>query len=54
MKKIIQLSLLLLFISCAETKEETHLAELSCGQCQFGLESKLGCDLAVRIDDKSY
>ena len=28
-------------------------AEASCGKCQLGLKSK-GCDLAVRINGKSY
>lgn len=28
-------------------------AEAACGQCQLGLEGE-GCDLAVRIDGKSY
>jgi hypothetical protein len=27
--------------------------ETACGECQFKLAGK-GCDLAVRIDDKSY
>lgn len=27
--------------------------EASCGECQFGMEGD-GCDLAVRIDGKSY
>ena len=27
--------------------------ELSCGQCQLGLEGE-GCDLAVRIDGQAY
>ena len=31
----------------------TIIAEASCGECQFQLEGK-GCDLAVRIDGKSY
>lgn len=30
------------------------VAEVSCGQCQFGLTSQKGCDLAVRIDNKAY
>lgn len=35
------------------SKEVTQLAEISCGQCQLGLEGQ-GCDLAVRIDNKAY
>ncbi|MFM2358842.1 MAG: hypothetical protein RLY16_835 [Bacteroidota bacterium] len=30
------------------------VVEAACGQCQFGLTSKKGCDLAVRIDGKAY
>jgi predicted acyltransferase (DUF342 family) len=30
-----------------------EIAEVSCGQCQFGMEAK-GCDLAIRIKGKSY
>ena len=53
MKKIIVLSLLIL-ASCSNSKEVKQLAEISCGQCQFALDSQNGCDLAVRIDDKAY
>lgn len=31
-----------------------QVVEASCGQCKFGMTSKKGCDLAVRIDGKSY
>ena len=31
-----------------------QVVEAACGQCQFGMTEKLGCDLAVRIDGKSY
>ena len=40
----------------AQDKKETskvQTVEASCGQCQFGMEGK-SCDLAVRIDGKSY
>lgn len=30
-----------------------YIAEASCGQCQFKMAGK-GCDLAVRINGKSY
>ena len=36
-----------------KTKEKTQIVEASCGQCQFGMKGH-GCDLAVRIDGKSY
>ena len=31
----------------------TQVVEASCGECQFNMEGR-GCDLAVRIDGKSY
>jgi hypothetical protein len=33
---------------------KTQVVEASCGQCKFGMTSKKGCDLAVRIDGESY
>lgn len=53
MKKIICICILFLAFSCTE-KSEKQIVELSCGQCQFGLTSQEGCDLAVRIDDTAY
>ena len=41
-------------ISCSPKKENTQIAEVSCGQCQFDLKSQEGCNLAVRIDGESY
>lgn len=58
MKKVI--STLFLFAAIAmnaqDKKDEakTQTVEASCGQCQFGMTSKKGCDLAVRIDGKPY
>ena len=37
-----------------KTQPKTQMVEVSCGQCQFGMKDKKGCDLAVRIDGKSY
>ena len=31
-----------------------QVVEAACGQCQFGMTDKLGCDLAVRIDGETY
>ena len=31
-----------------------RVVEAACGQCQLGITGKAGCDLAVRIDGKSY
>ena len=33
--------------------QKIQFVEVSCGQCKFGMKSG-GCDLAVRIDGKSY
>lgn len=44
------------FLSNAQDKKEplkTQIVEVSCGECQFGMKGK-GCDLAIRIDGKSY
>ncbi|ESU29455.1 hypothetical protein FLJC2902T_08590 [Flavobacterium limnosediminis JC2902] len=50
----------LLFLSTAalsaqekKEKPKTQIVEASCGQCQFGMKAK-GCDLAVRINGKTY
>ncbi|MCA0348847.1 MAG: hypothetical protein LCH35_06270 [Bacteroidetes bacterium] len=50
-------SLVILFVSItisAQEKPKVQIVEASCGQCQFGMKDKKGCDLAVRIDGKSY
>ena len=31
-----------------------QVVEAACGQCQFGMTEKLGCDLAIRIDGENY
>ena len=58
MKKILGIVCLFLAItSSAQEKIEqtkTQIVEASCGQCQFGMKDKKGCDLAVRIDGISY
>lgn len=51
------------FYSSAQTKsakdakpdpaKKMQVVEASCGECQFGMEGT-SCDLAVRIDGKSY
>lgn len=40
--------------ACANSNAEMQPVELSCGQCQFGLTSQEGCDLAVRIEGVAY
>jgi hypothetical protein len=53
------LSLLLftsIYSSAQEEKKEDkpQIVEISCGQCQFDVTNKKGCDLAIRINGKSY
>ncbi|WP_309608487.1 DUF6370 family protein [Flavobacterium sp.] len=42
-------------MNAQEKKEakKSQIVDVACGQCKFGMVS-LGCDLAVRIDGKSY
>lgn len=55
MKKIFSLFVVFIcFTIQAQEKTKTKIVEASCGQCQFGMTEKKGCDLAVRIDGKSY
>ncbi|MDD2675279.1 hypothetical protein DR871_001810 [Flavobacterium petrolei] len=57
MKKILYLAILFsaTLASAQDKKEEPkpQIVEASCGQCQFGMEGH-GCELAVRMDGKSY
>ena len=57
MKKILTfLFVLSSAVILAQDKKENskiQIVEASCGQCQLGMEGK-SCDLAVRIDGKSY
>lgn len=54
MKKVFLTLILFICISAnAQDKPKIQIVEASCGQCQFGMEGK-SCDLAVRIDGKSY
>ncbi|UAM97477.1 hypothetical protein K8354_14350 [Polaribacter litorisediminis] len=54
MKKLLLVSVFLIAISCGNNKEITQVAEVSCGQCKFELDSENGCSLAIRIDEKAY
>ncbi|HEY0897685.1 MAG TPA: DUF6370 family protein [Sphingobacteriaceae bacterium] len=40
-------------VSEPDKTKKVLLVDAACGQCQFGLPGK-SCDLAVRIDGKSY
>jgi hypothetical protein len=53
MKKILIILSLLAF-SCTKSNEINQVVDASCGQCQFSMTSQKGCDLAIRIDGKSY
>jgi hypothetical protein len=57
MKKMLYLAILFsaTLASAQDKKEEPkpQIVEASCGQCQFGMEGH-GCELAVRMDGKSY
>jgi hypothetical protein len=57
MKKVItSIFLFSVLIATAQDKKEEpkpQIVEASCGQCQFKMEGH-GCELAVRIDGKSY
>ena len=64
------IKLLLIFLltftgCCTKTNNDTlsqegkdisinQVVEAACGQCQFGMTEKSGCDLAVRIDGETY
>lgn len=59
MKKIIAIAFFTLGITSMnaqekKTEQKTQIVEASCGQCQFGMKDKPGCDLAVRIEGKTY
>ncbi len=43
-------------ISCVVKKpmSKGQVVEAACGQCQFHMTEKTGCDLAVRFDEASY
>ncbi|WP_333599386.1 DUF6370 family protein [Flavobacterium sp.] len=54
MKKIISVLLLVVCFSInAQDQPKAQIVEVSCGLCQFGMKAN-GCDLAVRIDGKTY
>jgi len=54
MKKVIVFALLMgSFAVSAQQKQKAQVVDVACGECQFGMKGK-SCDLAVRIDGKSY
>lgn len=38
----------------AQVQDSAQIVEASCGQCNFGMKGKAGCDLAVRINGVPY
>ncbi len=63
MKSVLFLFIFSLSLSVVNAQSKTSVpdpakkiltVEASCGQCQFKMTGKKGCDLAVRIDGKSY
>jgi len=57
MKKLLPLLFILTALTTnAQDKKEqstSQIVEASCGECQFGMKGN-SCDLAVRIDGKTY
>lgn len=48
------LALLMISTSNLFGQTDTLIVEAACGQCQFDMTQKKGCDLAVRIDGTAY
>jgi hypothetical protein len=42
------------FNASAQVKEKTYKVLAACGQCQLGMNSKTGCDLAIQLAGKTY
>jgi len=57
MKKLLFIAFLFIGIATQaqnkKTTEKPQIVETACGECQFGMKGK-SCDLAVRIDGKTY
>ncbi len=54
MKKMIFFLMFLVTHLFYSQQKSSQIVEVACGQCQFKLKQKKGCDLAVRINGKSY
>jgi hypothetical protein len=54
MKKLFLVLLFIIAFSCGNKKEIKQLADVSCGQCNFELESEDDCSLAIKINNKAY
>ena len=54
MKKIIAVVVFLVAFAANAQDQKAQVVEASCGQCNFGMKSKGGCDLAVKVDGQTY
>ena len=54
MKKYYYLVILMLLLLSCSKETKIQIVEAACGQCQFNMTEKSGCDLAVRMNGKSY
>jgi len=54
MKKSIAIVMLFFAFAANAQQQKVQVVDASCGQCNFGIKGKGGCDLAVKIDGKAY
>ena len=54
MKKYYYLVVLMLVLLSCTKETKIQIIEAACGQCQFNMTEKSGCDLAVRMNGKYY
>ncbi|AYO58430.1 hypothetical protein CO230_10060 [Chryseobacterium sp. 6424] len=56
MRKLLSLFFLfgIITLSAQQVTFVKKVVEASCGQCQFKMKDKKGCDLAIRTGGKSY
>ncbi|HEX8268875.1 MAG TPA: DUF6370 family protein [Flavobacterium sp.] len=54
MKKGILFVFFMIAMSASAQEKQAQVVQASCGQCNFGMKTQKGCDLAVKIDGKSY
>ena len=55
MKNLLLMILLFAGITVfSQSVQKKQVVEVACGQCQFKMKGKKGCDLAVRMGGKSY
>lgn len=56
MKKVLLVLIFFIgvFTFSQKVKGKVQVVDVSCGQCQFSMDGKKGCDLAVMINGKPY